>query len=270
VRLPSGQENVTARYRSGLGSAGEVGAGTLSLLKTRPRGVRQVTNPLPASGAADPERLAAARRNAPLTVLTLDRIVSLRDFEDFARGFAGIGKAQARTIWVGDAERVHLTVAAEDGGAVVAPLSDRLLAAIEAARDPLREVTLASYQSHFFALSATLRIDPAHRWEDVRGAVEAALTDAFGFSRRSFGQPVTAAEVVEVIHGVEPVSMVDLDRLYETGGEKPLRTPLRPREPFNVVLDARVARWDERQGKVLPAELLRIDPHGIELTEERP
>jgi predicted phage baseplate assembly protein len=38
ARLPTGQENVTATYRVGIGQAGEVGAGALSLLKTRPLG----------------------------------------------------------------------------------------------------------------------------------------------------------------------------------------------------------------------------------------
>jgi len=101
ARLPTGQENVKAAYRAGIGSDGEVGAGSLTLLKTRPFGVRGVTNPLTASSAADPEKLENARTNATLTVLTLDRIVSLRDFEDFARAFSGIGKAQAINLWNG-------------------------------------------------------------------------------------------------------------------------------------------------------------------------
>ena len=44
------------------------------------------------SGGEDPESRDQARRNAPLTVKTLDRIVSLTDFEDFARAFSGIGR----------------------------------------------------------------------------------------------------------------------------------------------------------------------------------
>ena len=67
-----------------------------------PPGIRTVNNPLAASAAA-PENLDDARTNAPLTVLTLDRIVSLRDFEDFSRAFAGVGKAQAVQLWNGRA-----------------------------------------------------------------------------------------------------------------------------------------------------------------------
>ena len=40
-----------------------------------------------------PEASDDARRNAPLAVMSLDRLVSVQDYADFARTFAGIGKA---------------------------------------------------------------------------------------------------------------------------------------------------------------------------------
>ena len=67
---------------------------------TRPLGVKSVTNPIAAAGAQDPQARDDARVNAPLTVRTLDRIVSLSDYEDFARAFAGIGKAMAVWVWI--------------------------------------------------------------------------------------------------------------------------------------------------------------------------
>lgn len=87
-RLPqAGQENIKAEYRVGLGSSGMLKKDQLALLMTRPLGVRGVTNPLKTTGGADPENLNDARKNAPRTVLTLDRIVSLQDFKNFAQGF---------------------------------------------------------------------------------------------------------------------------------------------------------------------------------------
>ncbi len=262
ARLPTGPENVTATYRSGIGEGGEVGAGSLTLLKTRPFGIRGVTNPLAAAGAEDPEKLAGARDNAPLTVLTLDRIVSLTDYRDFARAYAGIGKAQAVTVWDGESERVHVTVADAGGDEVVEPLYGRLLRAIEAARDPLREVVLASFQPLVFHLKARVLIDGATLFSKVEPEVRAALLAAFSFERRDFGQPATAAEVLEVIHDVAGVEAVDLEELYQTATEE---TP--PGTLFGAVLDAHTARWDREAGKIQPAELLLIHPLGIELTE---
>src|SRR5207249_2885189 len=81
-RLTSGRGNVVARYRQGLGLAGNVKAGALRNPLDRPTGLKAVVNPLDAQGGADAETLDQARANAPNTVRTFGRIVSLRDFED--------------------------------------------------------------------------------------------------------------------------------------------------------------------------------------------
>ncbi|MEQ1903071.1 MAG: hypothetical protein ABL888_02650, partial [Pirellulaceae bacterium] len=72
ARLPTGQENIKALYRNGIGFGGNVKAGQISLLASRPLGVKSVTNPLPATGGADKENRDQARENAPLAVMALD------------------------------------------------------------------------------------------------------------------------------------------------------------------------------------------------------
>ncbi len=61
ARLPSGAMNVTARYRTGLGLEGLMKPDQLSIPLERPVGLRAVSNPLPADGAADPETRDDAR-----------------------------------------------------------------------------------------------------------------------------------------------------------------------------------------------------------------
>lgn len=257
ARLPSGTENVTAVYRSGIGLAGEVGAGSLSLLQTRPLGVRSVTNPLPASGAADPEILDDARSNAPVTVLTLERIVSRRDFEDFTRAFAGIGKAQATALWNGEVNIVHITAATAKGEplATGTSLYTHLRAAIDAARDPGIPVVLQGHTQAYFRLKARLLVDEGYIFEEVKAAVESLLLETFAFGPRSFGQPVTAAELIRSLQQVPGVVAADLDNLYRDG-DPPSNPPL---------LAAVTAR---RSGNTyLPAEILVIHPFGLEITE---
>ena len=182
--LPSGQENVTAVYRKGIGLAGLVSAGQLSLLATRPYGVRSVSNPLPANGAADPESLEDARQNAPLTILTLDRIVSLQDYQDFARAFAGIAKAFASLD--GTRRGVLVTVAGPEGADIDpdSPTFYNLLKAILDASDPSIPVKLMSYRRAYFQVNANLRIDPDYVADDVMQFVESALRTAFSFEAR--------------------------------------------------------------------------------------
>jgi predicted phage baseplate assembly protein len=256
ARLPTGQENVRATYRTGTGFAGLLDAGQISLLLTRPLGVQGVTNPEPPSGAADPEVLAGARRNAPRTVLTLERVVSLRDFEDFARTFGGIGKAQATWLWDGERRLVHLTVAAADGGPAGAGLVEGLTAAIDAGRTPDQPLRIDSYALRPFGLKARLKIDPRRISAEVSAAAREALLRAFSFEARDFGQAVTASEVIAVLQGAGGVTGVVLDTLGGLPGVPPPRLP------------SQVAHWSGLQ--IQPAELRIVDPVQIELLEETP
>lgn len=101
ARLPTGRENVRAVYRTGLGTQGNVKAGTITQPAHRPLGVKDVNNPLAATGGADPENVAQIRANAPLAVMALDRLVSVRDYADFAQNYAAIDKAAVKRFLFG-------------------------------------------------------------------------------------------------------------------------------------------------------------------------
>lgn len=220
ARLPTGTDNVVASYRFGLGLEGGVRAGQLSLLLSRPLGVREVSNPIPAVGAADPEHLDQARRNAPLTVLTLGRVVSLRDHEDFARAFPGIGKASAVLLWSGEQELVHLTVAAADGSAPPANsvLLRNLGEAIDRVRHSLRRVEIQPFIARPFFVVIRVAIDPLLESGSVIDSIIQALLNQFGFESRSFGQDVTDSQVLATVQGVPGVVHALLDQLGCTDG----------------------------------------------------
>ena len=263
ARLPSGQSNVKATYRTGLGLDGNVDSGTLTILQTRPLGVRSVTNPQPASGGADSQDLDHARQNAPLAVLTLDRIVSLDDYEGFAQAFAGVGKAQALALWNGESRLVHISVADSSGNPLdpVSRLCQSLVGAIEAVKDPVQHVMVDGYQPMLFNLAASVRVNaPRYVPADVLSGVTSALKAAFSFEKRAFAQPVTFAEVVTVIQAVPGVIATDLDQLYFSNDlEGPSQT-----EPL-AFLPSAPARW--QAGVMQPAQLLLINLFGLTLTE---
>ena len=216
ARLPSGQDNVRARYRYGLGAAGNVRAGQLSTLLSLPLGVTSVVNPEPATGGENPERLADARRNAPISVLTLGRIVSRRDYEDYARTFPGIRKAHAVWIPTGAARGVFLSVAGPGGAAI--PESGAtypsLVTSLRRFGDRLLPVRVRSHTPVAFRISANLKLTDDAEPRIVLPAVEALLRSRFSFDAREFGQPVTLDEVIAVIHEVPGVAAVDVEALY--------------------------------------------------------
>jgi predicted phage baseplate assembly protein len=213
ARVPTGQENVVLDYRVGIGTDGHLGPDRITLLASPPLGVREVTNPVPASGGEDPESRDDARDNAPGTVRTLERIVSLTDFEDFARTYGGIAKARADWVWDGVRRLIVVTVSGADGDEVSDTLLSDLRDAMNRYRDPFQPMALRGYRSLFFGLDAELEIDDDLVDEDVLAAVESALRARFGFEHRAFAQGVHPSEVVAAMHGVDGVIGVDLNTL---------------------------------------------------------
>jgi predicted phage baseplate assembly protein len=262
ARLPTGRENVRAVYRKGLGRAGLVKAGQLSLLMTRPLGLKAVSNPVPATGAEDPQTLENARTNAPLTVLTLDRVVSLRDYEDFARAFAGISKAQAEWIWDGHTRGVFVTVAGPRGDPLPADgaVMDRLRTALQQARDRLYPIHLKPTLPISFRVAAGLTIAPDRLAADVVAQARAALQGRFAFEARAFGQAVTLGELVATLQAVAGVVAVNVKALYRTGDPAAL----------NAGLSAAVPRPGQDLGSVQPAEVLMLDPDTLAAVEVTP
>ena len=253
ARLTSGQNNVRATYRKGIGLDGLVKARQIDQLITRPLGLKSAINPLAPSGADDPEKLADARDNAPLTVLTLDRAVSLQDYEDFSRAFAGIAKSLAIESWDGGKRRILITVAGPNGASVAvgSKLHNDLSDALLKAGDPLVDFRVLSYRSAPFRLIGNITVDPAYVDEDVLDDAKSALREKFSFGVREFGQPVALSEVYAVIQEVKGVIAVDIDKLYRTDETESIP----PDSRLNAALPGR----DTITHDLLGAEMLVLD-----------
>ncbi|HYQ17916.1 MAG TPA: putative baseplate assembly protein, partial [Polyangiaceae bacterium] len=215
ARLPTGTDNVRAEYRNGIGRGGNVHARQISTLVTRPLGLREVVNPLPATGGAERESRDQARRNAPLSVRALDRLVSVPDYADFSRRFAGIDKAYAVELSDGNRQVVHVTIAGVDDIPIAesSELFRNLRGALSELGDPLQAVELALRERLMLVLSARIAPSADYVWLDLSQRIRARLLEAFGFEQRELGQSVTSSEVLSVIQRVRGVDYVDLEVL---------------------------------------------------------
>ncbi|MDF2775938.1 MAG: hypothetical protein K0S86_5439, partial [Geminicoccaceae bacterium] len=218
ARVPTGQENVRATYRKGTGVAGNVRTGQLSTLLTRPLGLKGGANPQAATGGDDPEPRDAARENAPLTTLTLERVVSLRDYQDFARAYAGIAKALATWSWDGQRRGVLITVAGPGGAPVQPDVIELLLGATRLAGDPFVPLRVLTYRAARFNVAYKVKTDPRYEQGAVHEATVDSLRARFAFETRQFGQPVVLSDVIATIQAVPGVIAVDVDALARTDG----------------------------------------------------
>jgi len=200
--------------------------------------------------------------------------VSLRDAEEFARAFAGIGKAHALALWRKGVQWAHLTVAGDapvpsEDGTVTAlsdhrvdatsPLGQHLVDAIERSREPSLRVRVDTYQPVFFNVSASVLIDPRYLWADVAAAITTALGAAFAFESRAFAQPVTKAEVIRVVQSAPGVVFVAVDAFHRF--DQPAVSP-----PPDLLTAGTVGWPEDRPAPVALAELLVVNPLGIALT----
>jgi len=278
ARLPTGVENIKGKYRRGIGKVGNVKAEQVKLLATKPLHVKGVVNPNSASGGADHDTRDQARRNAPLTVAALDRLVSVQDYEDFARVFAGIGKAIAVKLSDGRREVVHLTIAGVDDIPIdqSSDLYRNLRRALQQFGEPYRPIVVDLRELSLLIISANVQLSADYDWELVEPKIRAAMLDVFGFEQRELGQAATYSEVVSTIQAVEGVAYVDLDTLdavddrrlknfLERNGEEVQQNDQsnlneRLQLTWNPRVSPKLAYLDPQTNQIVPAQMAYLDP----------
>jgi hypothetical protein len=215
-RIPTGRENVLARYRKGRGAAGNVATGQLSQLLTRPLGLVGVTNPVPAEGGVDADSAEESRAQIPRGVRTLGRAVSLRDYEDFARAYPGISKAHVAVLNLRGGRAVVVTVAGPDGAILEPddPLLQRLSASLLANGDPHVLVRVVPYVAATFSVRMRVKRKPGASRSEVFERIEDELHRAYGIEARAFAEPVVRSQLIALADGIRGVEAVDLEHLY--------------------------------------------------------
>ena len=213
ARFTTGRANLVANYRVGLGVSGNVNADTLRTLLDRPGGLKGVCNPLPAEGGADPETMDQTRTNAPNTVCTFGRIVSLQDFEDAAREYASVTKAAAAWEWDGEEQCVKLIVVGVNG-TIIAPETRRNLTDdLNARRDPRVKLAVVPHTLAPVRIGAGILVHTDYPPEQTCSAVWQALRDRFDFDRVKLGSSIHLSDVYSWVQRVEGVVAVNVNRL---------------------------------------------------------
>ncbi len=240
ARLPSGTNNIHARYRKGSVKPGAIDAGKLTMLLDTGQGIQAVVNPAPTFGWNDPDTMAEIKRLAPTSVLTFDRAVSLRDFENLARSYPGVGKARAVWTWAEAQHVVRMTCASSDGTSIAA-IAPGLRAFLDARRDPIHQLEIIDCTPVAIVLHASIVVDADHD-EDMVLAVarvtmgntvlEDGKTGYFSFARMGIGENIYLSDVYATMQSVPGVLGVDIIELHRGDMNVSLQTivPIRPSE----------------------------------------
>jgi predicted phage baseplate assembly protein len=207
-RLSSGNNNVQVSYRRGVGLAGNLDAFALEKAVKPHYLVDAQLQPLPATGGGDRESTASLRENAPESVLTLERAVSLGDFKHLAASNSGVWQAEARFMPAGLARRQNIAVAVVPaGGGPLGNLEETLKSFLETKATPGVAVSIRGYQSLLLDLDLVITVDEsAFDPEQIAQHVCDVILDSFSLRQARLGASLYRSQVfaaVEAVVGVE-------------------------------------------------------------------
>jgi uncharacterized phage protein gp47/JayE len=215
ARLPTGNNNIAATYRTGLGSQGNIAAYSLTTLLDRPLGVKNVNNFSKAEGGSDTESLQDAKSNIPNTVRTFERAVSLIDYEDLARDFAGIAKAKAIYTIQNEREIIQLIIAGDNGEIIDrnSQTFNDFAEYLNLHRDYNQPVEIIPHDNVDINLKINIKIDPSFLEEKVISEVKNTLFDFFKFDNLPLGQTIHLSNIYRALQQVKGLLVVRIDRL---------------------------------------------------------
>jgi uncharacterized phage protein gp47/JayE len=174
-RNPEQNTSFTASYRIGNGTAGNLGAESLTLFAAAP-GIACTTNPLPASGGTDSETNDQIRRRAPQAFQTQERAVTMPDYEALAESNPQVNQAVATPRWTGSWYTVFLAAEPRGGGALPATLETSLQTNLERYRLAGQDLQLQSPWYVSLEIELQVEVDPNY----FRGHVKQSLLAILG------------------------------------------------------------------------------------------
>ena len=240
-RLPSGIGNAVAKYRTGTGVYGALKEGTTVQPGGKLNRLDKIQLPDVASGGCEPEIGDNAREAAPGKIQSLDRLVSLRDFETEALAIAGISKATA--IWglTNNVPTINITVMMETGRNNEFKEVQEILNNYNNERGPNRyPVQVCQGKRQYVYIDATYGLHPSFLEEKVEKAIKEALGVAgeegdgidgsrglFGLHQRQFGQREYATRIAGTIQNVDGLVWAEV-RASGLLGESDMPSELTP------------------------------------------
>jgi hypothetical protein len=226
--VPPPGSRIQARYRIGLGAAGNVVPDALTVFVTAVPEVTAVSNPFAAEGGADRESIEEAKISGPGSVIAQERAVTLEDYELLAEGFPGVGKAKARVGLRGGYKVVQVFVAPEDPATVPPPPpSEELRAALKQhleARMPVNRMAGVDVLDPVFVpvdMVVDVNVEAEANRARVVQAVQDVLEELLSFARQDFGRPIRVGEVFSALYPVAGVDFAVLRRLERRGRPAP-------------------------------------------------
>jgi len=236
-RIPAPGAFITADYRIGGGSIGNIAANSLTQLVSGPPEVTAVTNTQPASGGADVESIDHIRIHAPLSISAINRAVTLDDYAALSLNIPQVAKAAAISTAF---NAVNVFIHPSGDFFATGPTDSTGLAALASKVTSLLPlITNSAYTGYMddkkmvgvsinilppqynnngvlstgyvpVNVTATVQVLPQYHQSTVQAAALAAVQNLFLFSVVDFGSRVSLSSVYHACMNTEGVDWVNV------------------------------------------------------------
>jgi Baseplate J-like protein len=223
-RIPPNGAQIYATYRVGGGIIGNVASNNIKYIINVPGGVIpagvtvsnqdiSVSGDGAATGGAEAETTDSIRINAPLSIRSINRAVSLSDYSYLAVQVAGVSKAIS-TADVYTSVTIYLAPTGDPGVAadnstpttVFNNLATKVLAYLIDKAPANTTVTFQPPKYVGVKLEVSITIAPQYRQSSVTNAVKSALTNLFAYDNVVFNDSIYISDVYSAINSVEGIA----------------------------------------------------------------
>ena len=225
ARLPAGVGNVTAVYRTGVGAAGALKAGSTPQATGKLTDLDKVYMPGPAVGGDVAESEDGARVAAPGKMQSLGRLVSLSDFEAEALALPGVLKARAAWAAPAGIPLVSVTILTESGNDESLGKVRDTLQGYNRCRGPARfPIDVVPGRRQYVYIEIRAGYEASRRPTDVETNIQTAIglsgeegngiegkKGLFGIKTRQFGRDVHLSQIVGAVQQAIGVTWVQVD-----------------------------------------------------------
>ncbi len=223
-QLPSGIKNIVAKYRTGIGAYGQLKPETKVQASGRLDKLDKIYLPGIVTGGAEPESRDNAKEAAPGKIQSLDRLVSLQDFESETLAIPGVSKALATWELVDNIPSVVITVLMETGRTQEFAEVEKILSNFDHCRGSQRfPIKVREGKHKYIYIAANVAFAPTYRQKLVSKSIQSALgvtgenNGLFSLKNRRFGQKEYATRIAGTIQNVEGVLWVEVTGFISLG-----------------------------------------------------
>lgn len=228
-RIPPVNSQITATYRTGGGTSGNVGANTISYIITNGTSGLTVKNQYidaedsgAAVGGADRESTDAIRVNAPLSLRSLDRAVATADYAALA-----VKGGAAKAVAVADvytSVTVYIVPFGDKGvtgnGVTPSGTFNSLKTTLNTFLiDKIPANTSVTFQPASYVdvlIDASITCLPQYKQSKIQADVTAALDTLFDIDNVVFNDRISINDITSTINSIEGVAFVELEKFVRT------------------------------------------------------